>query len=884
MLRGVPEEVAEINEELESIEYFINHTDRMVVAAGQYNKDGLKKMVKHMREATLRIEEVTEDYMNIQQQQPPSDPGCGATTNFIKTMIPRLRVSYEIQDIKSSIVDIKERFDSLEQGSCFRQIKERSCFEKGSSSESQNVPPQHTLQRNALYVEEDDVVGFEAPRDEVIGWLKERREDRTVIVVVGMGGQGKTTLAKTVYDKVIRDFDCHAWIEVSPTYTLHGLFRAMLDKFNERNEEISKMGLDSLVKEVRKYLQMKRYVFFFDDVWNKDFWTEIEPIVFDNKKESRIVITTRNMEVAKLCKVSSFVHILNLQPLSPQQSMELFFKKAFRNEPPGGECPTWLEDISSNLLKNCKGLPLAIVSIGNLLTLDKSSPKLQFLCKSLIFELDWNQCSFRISNTFCLSYDDLPFYLKPCLLYFGIYPKDYKVKHKRLIRHWVAEGFVKFKSHKTLEDDAEQYLKELMDRSLVQISSFSIYGKPKTYSVHFLVHDMILKKIKDMNFCHFVNHSKNDPSLLSWKIRRLQIETNPNDYWNVTNIEGSLIRSLYVFQEEELPKEFVRKIPAKYKQLRVFDFENNKLKYIPQNFCSLIHLRYLSFRNTKVHTLPGSIGNLHNLESLDIKLTKIQEMPREITNLTKLRHLLVDGLQIMEGVGDLKSLQTLRDVEIGNPGKELEKLRQLRVLGLILDEQNYLSACSSINKMQHLEKLFINASEVDESIDWGCLSPMPALQKLHLEGQLKRFPEWIPKHQNLVALTLRFSNLTDPLKPLIHLPNLLSLSLIMAYGGETLRFKNGELPKLRKLVLKELHLLDSIDINEGALPSLEKLMLHNIPYFIQVPSGINHLGKLQVLCIDEMPREFVDRIRENIWINNNVRQVTISNGKKIGRY
>lgn len=50
-----------------------------------------------------------------------------------------------------------------------------------------------------LYIEED-VVGFETQKDKLIHWLVKGREDRTVIFVVGMGGQGKTTLAKKVRD------------------------------------------------------------------------------------------------------------------------------------------------------------------------------------------------------------------------------------------------------------------------------------------------------------------------------------------------------------------------------------------------------------------------------------------------------------------------------------------------------------------------------------------------------------------------------------------------------------------------------------------------------------------------------------------------------------
>ncbi|OIW17526.1 hypothetical protein TanjilG_22638 [Lupinus angustifolius] len=531
--------------------------DRMAATTEQEDKgdNGMKRKVMELREASLRIEEVTEDYMNTQQQQQSHDPGCvaifQAATNFIKTMFHRLRVSYEIRDIKTSIREINERSG----------LQIQSFLEQGTSSGRQNVLPQHALRRNALYVEEEDVVGFEGPKQELIGWLEETQPKRTVIIVVGMGGQGKTTLAKIVYDKVIGDFDCHAWITVSQTYSKEDLLRTMLKKLGENIYNVSEMNLESLTNEVRKYLSQKRYSIFFDDVWNKDFWSEIESAMLDDKNRSRVVITTRDVEVANFCKKSSF-HIHNLQRLSSQESMKLFCKKAFQNEP-DDICLAGLEEISSNIVEKCEGLPLAIVAIGSLIACNgKNSLELQKSCKTLIYELDKNPNSTGITNILGLSYDALSYRLKSCFMYFGIYSEDYEVEHKRLIRKWIAEGFVKFdECHKTLDEVGEEYLKELIQRSLVQVSSFKIDGKPKRYRVHDLLHEMILTKIKDIGFCHFVG---NDHSMISGKILRLQITDDSNvDYFKDASIEKSFIRSIHVFGNEELPKDFMKMILTK---------------------------------------------------------------------------------------------------------------------------------------------------------------------------------------------------------------------------------------------------------------------------------------------------------------------------------
>ncbi|TKY46581.1 Late blight resistance protein R1-A [Spatholobus suberectus] len=119
--------------------------------------------------------------------------------------------------------------------------------------------------------------------------------------------------------------------------------------------------------------------------------------------------------------------------------------------------------------------------------------------------MDKNPHLIGITKILGFSYDDLPYYLKSCLLYFGIYPEDYEVKSSRLIRQWIAEGFVKDEEGRTLEDVAQQYLTELIGRSLVQVSSFTIDGKARGCRVHDLLHEMICRKFKDLSFCQRIS-------------------------------------------------------------------------------------------------------------------------------------------------------------------------------------------------------------------------------------------------------------------------------------------------------------------------------------------------------------------------------------------
>lgn len=275
-----------------------------------------------------------------------------------------------------------------------------------------------------------------------------------------------------------------------------------------------------------------------------------------------------------------------------------------------------------------------------------------------------------ITKILGFSYDDLPYYLKSCFLYFGIYPEDYEVGSERLIRQWIAEGFVKEEKGKTLNEVAQGYLTELIHRSLVQVSSISFDGKAQGCRVHDLIREMILKICEDLCFSKFISEDNQLPFALTGISRRLSIAATSNDL--KANIGSSHVRSLFFFKEEELPEYLVSRIPTKYK-LKVLDFEKTNLSYVPESLGNLIHLKYLSFRCTNIQSLPKSIGKLQNLETLglDLRETLVKVMPKEISKLIKLQHLLGDEMclnQLKDSVGGMTSLQTLNEMETDEDG------------------------------------------------------------------------------------------------------------------------------------------------------------------------------------------------------------------------
>ncbi|KAF8394122.1 hypothetical protein HHK36_020327 [Tetracentron sinense] len=869
LLRGVRGELEYIKDELQSIRGFLRDAD-----AKEESEEAVKAWVDQVRNIAYDIEDILDGFMLC---LPPTHQRHGfigslhKAAHFIKDLRPRRHLATQIQDIKARVHDVSER----------RKRYDLKILDHGESSNS-TCHTWHDLRGDALLLEENELVGIHKPREKLIGWLVEGESRLELVSVYGMGGSGKTTLIKKIYNhqRVKEYFQLHAWINVSQSFKVNELLKKLIKQLWGEIKQPVPQGVDTmdeieLKTIVKDFLHQMRYVVVLDDIWSIHAWEAIKYALPDSNCGSRIMVTTRSFDIASYCK-EHYGHVYNLESLDLEDSRSLFYKKAFGEN----SCPPELQGLSQNILKRCGGLPLAIVTIGGVLsTKEKIVIEWEKIYRGLGSLLEINDKLENMKNILSLSYNDLPYNLKPCFLYLGFFPEDYIIGSSRLIKMWIAEGFVREKERMTVEEIAESHLYELINRSLIQVAETSSVGRVKRCRVHDFIREIILSELRDQNFGTIaVEHS----TKFLEKVRRLSIH---NSVDNVPqNKSFSYLRSLFMFGVDTMPKSYVHAFISNIRLLRVLDLRYAPLQNFPNEIVNLFHLRYLSLRSTKIKKLPKNIWKLKNLETLDLKDTNVRELPSELFKLQWLRSLqvynnenensldlLMDkvyGFDGQVGIGSLVNLLELLCINVREGGgavRELGRLSQLRRLSITeLRTEDGTELCSSVEKMRNLRTLFV-ASAGEDILDLQFLSSPPLLlQQLYLVGYLEKSPTWISSLENLKMIFLKEYRLMDNLLGVLQdLPNLMVLRLDGAHDGEELCFKVGGFPTLRELEFTGLERLKFVIVEEGAMPHLEKLYIRACDKLEKVPLGIECLANLKVLDFYLMSSEFEMSLNPN---------------------
>uniref|UniRef100_A0A287EGN3 NB-ARC domain-containing protein n=2 Tax=Hordeum vulgare subsp. vulgare TaxID=112509 RepID=A0A287EGN3_HORVV len=830
--------------------------------------------VEELRMLAHRIEDIVDEYLYLVGHK--HDIGWGA---YLRKGCKKTNLSISLNRIASMVKEeevnlvhlfqARSRWVSLVDGG-------NSCNSSGIIERSQHLA---SISRS---LGEEELVGVDENRGQLEQWLLPMDLLHYVVIVLyGMGGLGKTVLAANVYRKEREKFDCHAWVSISQTYSTKDVLKCLITElYRDRQDipdNINNMGINDLQHAVSAFLNDKKYLIILDDVWSPEAFGDLFGALVHNNMQSRLVITTRQ---GKVCALASPERILALTALPEDKALDLFCKKAFPRHT-NHKCPAEFNPLSEEIVKKCRGLPLALVSVGSLLRVrEKSVEEWRKINDQLSWELINNPRLHDIRNILHLSYIYLPAHLKSCFLYCSLFPEDYIFQRKQLARLWIAEGFIEGRGASTLEEVAEEYMKELVHRNMLQLVERNSFGRIKKFRMHDIIRELAVDLCQNVYFGVAYDEDKCG-GYLEKVGRRLVVHKLKKDIEQAISRIHHL-RSIAVM-DNSMPSLTLLSVLSKMSRyMTVLELSGLPIEKIPDAIGDLFNLCHLGLRNSKVKMLPESIDKLSNLMTLDLHNSDIQKLPGGIVKLKKLRHLFAQkfndpsgrvfqwssGVSILKGLGELANLQTLQALVLEDESvKQLGELTQLRSLRLVNVKEIYCGrVCGALAQMQFLSTLHVNVSDENERL---MLNALPAkLQKLCLRGpldveSLKASPLFQAGGQNLHVLGLNWSGLMEDSLPFIsRLTNLTELFFTNAYNGGQLVFRDGWLPNLKTLQLRDLPHLERLDIEQGAMVTLEKLLLANLNSMKHVPSGIQFLVTLQHLYFLEIRAEFLELLRQ----------------------
>ncbi|KAA8532451.1 hypothetical protein F0562_032484 [Nyssa sinensis] len=616
--------------------------------------------------------------------------------------------------------------------------------------------------------EQESLVGLDAEASTIMELLiGEYEKQLKVIPIVGMAGLGKTTLVRKVYNDpfIAYHFYIRGWTNVSQVYQKRDLLLSILSSAEiQIRGECNQMNDKELGEVLFRGLKGRKYLIVMDDIWNIGAWEDLKRSFPNDNNGSRIMFTSRQVDVVPLHARPHYMGFLN-----EDESWDLLQQKAFRKE----SCPPELMEIGKQIAKKCGGLPLAILVIAGLLA---KKDKTQYW---------WRHVE-------------------------------------------KSEGFIRVDEHKILEEVAEDYLMDLIDRSLVVVSRRGSNGGIKTCRIHDLLRDLCLRKSQEENF---LQHISPYSYLFSNDQRRLSIHPN---VIHLLRFESSAPQVRSFFSFSLLSNEFfwrhLQFISEAFKLLRVLSLSSIDITLSFDKIKQLVHLRYLKFFAFGLDLSPPS--QLRNLETLIVQgfLVRIT-LGDEIWKMTKLRHVYTQGVVEIPYVPKrgypyiLNNLQTICGLDLRAGCEEvLTRMTNLRKLKCCL-LSNYFP---ELDFLIHLKTLNVSYKKVTD-------------------GRV-RFPSPDKFPPNLRQLTLSelFGMPWSETSTFGKLRNLEVLKLLDSDLGPRWDTSDGEFLKLKFLKFQSLD-IEQWNTASNHFPKLQYLVLERCHKLKEIPSDIGHISTLEMI-------------------------------------
>ncbi|KAJ4788356.1 Disease resistance protein RGA2 [Rhynchospora pubera] len=756
---------------------------------------------------------------------------------------------------------------------------------------------------SSVFGEESLLIGRDKDKEQLLSLILSRGDVSNLISIVGLGGIGKTSLAKFVYqdDQVRRYFEMRLWIHVSMEFDLKKIGESILGQITGYRYQ-KHPDLWAVRRNLDEELYHKRCLIVLDDLWEQDAekLDQLYSMLTSAPRHFCILVTTCSEKVALLmnstvlkstglsgrdCRGS----MVKLSGISPEDSWGVFSNCGLKLKQ---ECDSSLKGIGMQIMEKYNGIPLVAKALGNSLRFKEESAWLD--AKDGNF---WNLVRDNFSSSLQLSYYKMPPDLKFCFIYFAVFPSSIPIEKDKLVRQWSVLGLIQpTRESFTPESIGDEYVDSLLSIYFLE----PLASDARKVLVHNLVLDLaryyagdevlILDGSKKRNvnvsrygphYALLLGNSKEIQRGLLKRVRALHFSECTADLVNQALLETPYLRVL------NLCGCSLTKVPSSIKQLqhlRYLDASYLPIETLPESIGKLTLLIYLDLSNCQnLKLLPGSLVNLKELHTLNLSYCgELAEIPRKMfENNVSLVYLLMKGCPAYSNfsIQFLKNLKIYEGCLPAHHIKQLENLDQISGdLELEQLEKATLEDARSANLCRksgvHALKLHWTAYPVwgteesvsDEEMLFN-LQPSRKLKHFHIDGfRAAQYPGWLMDiRSSLPELEMIcISNLPkcDHLPPLGQLPNLQELRLSNlpkietiewdCYSGKEMfgRLKRlflHDLSNLREWSFKEPLLLNEVEVVRCPLLSFKPCMPESISWKIDdsslVLSSENSLGQ-----------------------------------------
>ncbi|KAH9750451.1 putative disease resistance RPP13-like protein 1 [Citrus sinensis] len=734
------------------------------------------------------------------QDQPSSSR---TRTSKFRKLIPTCCTTFTPQLIQfdyammSKIKEINDRFQEI--------VTQKDSLGLNVSSAGGSKKASQRLETTSV-VTGANVYGRETDKKEIVELLlrDDLRNDGgfSVIPIVGFGGLGKTTLARLAYndDRVQNHFDLKAWTCVSDDFDVIRLTKTILTSI-VTHQNVDNLNLNKLQEELNKQLSGKKFLLVLDDVWNRNYddWVDFSRPLGASAQGSKIIVSTRNHEVAK---IMGTLPAYQLKKLSYNDCLAIFAQHSLGTRDFSSHMS--LEEIGRKIVTKCDGLPLAAQTLGGLLRGEHDRREWERVLSSKIWELPEERC--RIIPALAVSYYYLPPTLKQCFAYCSLLPKDYEFEEEEIILLWCASGFL---DHKEVENPSEDlgrdFFKELRSRSFFQQSATDA----SRFVMHDLINDLARWAAGETYFTLEYTSEVNKQQCFSRNLCHLSYIRGDCDgvqrfekLYDIQHLRTFLPVMLSNSLDGYLAPSILTEL-FKLQRLRIFSLRGYHISELPDSVGDLRYLRHLNLSRTEIKTLPESVSKLYNLHTLLLEdCRRLKKLCAAMGNLIKLHHLNnsnTDSLEEMPvGIGKLTCLQTLSNFVVGKDnGSGLRELKSLI----------HLQGTLKISKLENVKDIG-DAKEArldgkknlkELSLNWTCStdgsSSREAETEMGLLDMLKphenleqfcvcgyggtKFPTWLgdSSFSNLVTLKFEDCGMCTALPSVGQLPSLKHLTV-----------------------------------------------------------------------------------------------------------